>query len=355
MPCVFSPVAPASDRGPGAVPFPPVRLGLVGLSWGERVARAAATLPTVRLAACFARTATVREEFAGRFGCTACPTYDAMLADASLDGVVVMTPNGTHRELAVAALRAGKHVLVTKPIAANLADARAMIAAAAEAGKLLMVGHQSRRQPAVRKLKALLAEGALGQVASIEGNTSSSTGWTRAPGSWRDTEEECPGGPLLQLGIHYIDNFQYLLGNVVRVAAVHHRLKAGGGPPDVSQVLLELKSGATGTLTSSYVCGPGRWIRLAGTDAVSVFDGAKGLHLTRGSSPPEIVVPPTPMEEIIAASLREELAEFACCIQEGITPETGGAAGARNLAVVLAALESQRRRAWVEVEELWNG
>src|SRR5687767_6788832 len=139
----------------------PVRLGLVGLNWGERVARAAAKVPGVVIDGCFARTASAREEFAARHHCEAFSTYEAMIANARFDGIIVMTPNASHRDLTLAALAAGKHVLVTKPIAANLADATAMIAAARERGRLLVVGHQARRHPGVRAIKRLLERGDL--------------------------------------------------------------------------------------------------------------------------------------------------------------------------------------------------
>ena len=293
-----------------------------------------------------------REEFGRRFECRAPATYDAMIEDPLLDGIVIMTPNSTHRELAIAALRAGKDVLVTKPIATSLNDAAAMIDVARDTRRILAVGHQSRRQPAVRKLKALLSDGALGVPVMIEGNTSSPTGLERDHGSWRESPVDCPGGPLLQLGIHYIDNFQYLLGNVETVFGWQRRVRGGAGAVDTTHTLFGFRDRKTGALASSYATSSTRWIRLSGTEAVATFEPGRGLMLQRSGGAFEIVVPPMSNEEIICAALAEEIADFATCVRTRAASEVDGTVGARNLAVVMAAIESAERNAPVEVDEL---
>jgi UDP-N-acetyl-2-amino-2-deoxyglucuronate dehydrogenase len=332
---------------------PTVRLGLVGLKWGERVARAAAALPNVSITGCFARTAAGRDQFAARHGCEAYASFAAMLGDSRLDGIVVMTPNGTHRELTVAALEAGKHVLVTKPIAASLVDASAIISAAHTHRRIVAVGHQARRHAGLRALKSLLDRGALGRPVMIEANTSSPTGFLYAH-SWRESAADCPGGPLLQLGIHAIDNFQYLLGPILEVSSFQRRVSPGGDLPEITHTVCLFEGGATGSLASSYVSPWTRWLRLTGTDAMAWVDGADGAWVLRSGKPPEQVAPLIPNEEIIAQAMAGELADFVQCIRTGDTPEIDGAVGARNLAVVLAAVESNRRRAVVAVAELWS-
>lgn len=333
-----------------------IRLGIAGLGWGARMAAAMRDLPGVTLPSCHARTPAARDDFAARFGCRACATWEELVADDSLHGVIIMTPNRTHRDLAVAALRAGKHVLVTKPVATTLRDAADMIAAAREGDRILAVGHQSRRHPALRELKRLVEAGDLGAPRLVEGNTSSPTGLSAAPDEWRAQAEECPGGPLLQLGIHYVDNYQHLLGPVGEVTARFSKLGRGAIDPDTAIVLFGFDAGSAGSLTSSYVTPHTRWIRVTGEHAMAQFGADGSLTLQPAGRGPciTLMAPVKDREETLRQMLAEEVAEFAECIRTGRAPETDGIAGARNLAVVLAAVASHRRGAPVRVQELWE-
>lgn len=339
-----------SQTTPAAV----IRLGLAGLGWGERVANAMRDLSGVSLVACFARTPAAREEFSIRFGVRACATWEEMIADNSLHGIILMTPNGTHRDLAVAAMRAGKHVLVTKPIAPTLAGAAAMIRVARESGRVLAVGHQSRRHPALRAMKRFLGAGGIGTPRRIEGNTSSPTGLGVTEAHWRAQAAECPGGPLAQLGIHYLDNFQHFLGPIRMVSA--RLTREGGGPvdPDTAVVDLDFECGATGRLTSSYVTPRARWIRVNGELGSLAFesDGSLAVESRSERARRMLLAPADDPERILREMLADEVREFADCIRTGGIPETDGMVGARNLAVVLAAVESQRRSVAVAVAEL---
>ncbi len=330
----------------------PVRIGLIGLGWGERVAVAMRALAGVELAVCFARAPVVREAFARRFGCRPAESFDALLDDDRLDGVVLMTPNATHRELAIQAMKAGKHVLVTKPIATTLEDAMAMIRTARETGRILAVGHQSRRHPALRILKQFIDDGGLGPVRTIEGNTSSATGLRVTRGNWRSRMEECPGGPLLQLGIHYIDNFQYFFGPVERVTASFEKIGGGAVDPDTSTVLLRFDAGMAGYLGCSYVTPHTRWIRVSGEKATALFEADGSLVLHAASEMRVLLPAASDGSAVRRGVLAAEVEELAACIRTGEAPETGGRAGARNLAVVLAAVESHRRGVPVDVEAL---
>ncbi len=318
------------------------RLGLVGLGWGSRVAAAVRPLPRVRFAAGHARSADARGLFSREFGVPTHARYEDLLADATLAGVVLMTPNRTHRELAVAALRAGKHVLVTKPVASSLPDAAEMIRVARECGRILCVGHQSRRHPALRELRRMVAAGALGPIRAIEGNTSSPTGLQLGSAAWRADPGECPGGPLLQLGIHYIDNFQHLVGPVEEVLATFTKVGRGPMPVDSTATLLRF-AGASGYLGSGYAAARTRWIRLTGEAAAAHFgdDGSLSLIPARGAPTTVKPAPPDP-ERILSHMLAEEVDDFARCIRGEAVPEVDGRTGLRNLAVVLAAVESAR-------------
>ncbi len=334
-----------------------IRLGLVGLGdWGEQVALAAAMEPGVELVACYARTPETRNAFAARYGCRACATLKEMLTDPTIHGIVVMTPNNAHRDPVVAAAEHGKHVLVTKPIAATIEDGLAMIAACEQAGVILAVGHQSRREPAISALKEALSSGELGQPVLVEANISTNRGLGIRPDEWRWHREECPGGPLIQLGIHHIDTLQYLLGPIVRVQGWQRRSLVAAEFKDVTLTLLEFESGLTGYLGSSYAASMATWITIYGTAALAHYDQLGGLTIHRDawatgprrelrSAALDFRRPPIP-------TMRLEVAEFAECIRAGKTPDIGGRFALRNLAVVLAAVRSAETGAAVAVEDI---
>lgn len=331
-----------------------VQLGLVGLGWGRRVAEAVRGRSDVRFVAGHARSQAAREAFVSEFCTRAYESYDALLADAAVQGVVIMTPNRTHCALAIAALKAGRHVLVTKPIATTLADAAAMILTARASGRVFAVGHQSRRHPGMRELKRRIDAGELGTLHTVEANTSSPTGLAVGAGDWRANSAECPGGPLTQLGIHYVDNLQHLAGPVRTVKARLAKQGSGAVDPDTVSVSLEFESGATGGLETSYVEPYTRWIRVTGSKGAANLktDGSLVVEVPAGGKEIEIMPPAFDREVVLQGILVEEIIAFAECIRGNRATEVDGLTGARDLAVVLAAVESHRRGVAVEVDEL---
>jgi predicted dehydrogenase len=149
-----------------------VNLGLVGLGyWGPNLARNLDDLPGAHLAWLADRDEARLEHYAGRYPHARVTTsIEDVLADETLDGVVIATPVVTHHELARQALRAGKHVFVEKPLAQSAEDAEELVALAGERGLVLMPGHLLLYHPAVAKLKALVDSGELGRILYVYGN-----------------------------------------------------------------------------------------------------------------------------------------------------------------------------------------
>jgi UDP-N-acetyl-2-amino-2-deoxyglucuronate dehydrogenase len=329
-----------------------VSVGLVGLGWGSRIAAAIRSSAGVTLEACYARTESARIDFSVTHGVRASRTYRELITDGSLHGVIIMTPNSTHRDLTIAALEAGKHVLVTKPISTTLKEAAEMTEAARKCGRVLMVGHQSRRHPALRALKRLVDKGQLGTLNRIEGNTSSPTGLRITADDWRAQPTECPGGPLMQLGIHYVDNFQYLVGPIRHVSAWMGKTSAGALNRDTAAVLVDFGSGASGYLGSSYVVPKTRWIRLSGETGSAHFHDNGTLSVSDVLPKNTTAVLATDNDAVLHDMLAEEISEFADCVRTSKEPEVSCATAARNLAVILAAVESHRQARRVSVDEL---
>lgn len=171
-----------------------------------------------------------------------------VLSDPEVDWLDISTPNSTHAELAIQGLRAGKHVLVQKPIATSITDAESMLAAAREAGKELSVFMCFRGDPAIHAIRTVMQSGSLGGIISIRGKMISGSGF-KLKNNWRQVEGS---GALEQLGIHMIDLFTFLTGSVKWVMAEVNTLYAPVKGDDASFVLMGLNEGVTGILEATY-------------------------------------------------------------------------------------------------------
>jgi predicted dehydrogenase len=150
----------------------PLRVAVVGLGyWGPNLARNFAALAGSELAWCCDASEATRSRYGAMFtGARFTDDLDEVLADDTLDAVVLATPVPTHAALAQRVLAAGKHCFVEKPMAQSVADAEAVVAAARSADRVLMVGHLLEYHPGVVKLKELIDGGDLGRVLYVYGN-----------------------------------------------------------------------------------------------------------------------------------------------------------------------------------------
>ena len=143
--------------------------------------------------------------------------YRRLLERKDIEAVSVCVPNYLHAPIVLDALAAGKHVLVEKPMAMNLAEAKAMEVAAERAGRILMVGFNSRFRPDVVKLRRLIQAGKFGDLYFAE------TGYIRRrgyPSGWFTVKAESGGGPVVDIGIHALDFTRYLAGSPLPVSVV---------------------------------------------------------------------------------------------------------------------------------------
>ncbi|MDR7426152.1 MAG: Gfo/Idh/MocA family oxidoreductase [Armatimonadota bacterium] len=332
----------------------PVGVALIGTGmWGRRLAAALRRTPALHLVCCYGRDEARRRAFAAEFRCEVAPSFEAAVDHPQVEGVLLVTPNYVHREQALACAERRRHVFVEKPIADTLTEGREMAAACRAAGVTLFVGHQMRRLGAARRVKALLDEGVLGRVVLAEANFS--LPGVLSPDQWRAHRRTCPGGPLMQLGIHHADTLQYLLGPVVRVRGSFARLATAAEIDDVGVAALEFAAGTQGTLTSSYVSPKTYSLRLYGTAAVldyqtemAVWPDVQKLDpataLTLRTEAGLVPVTFTPRDPLV-----EELEEFARCVRGAAQPETGAAEALAALQVIVAAVRSHELGAAVAV------
>jgi predicted dehydrogenase len=269
-----------------------------------------------------------------------------MLDDPTIEAIVNTTPNATHLETTREAAGAGKHVFLDKPIANTIADARAITEACRKAHVVLALGYQRRRESHFRWIKENI--GQFGKLVNAEANISRDRLGKVDLTSWRYTAAGMPGGVMLQIGIHYSDVLEYLMGPVKAVDGRFERLVLPGDNPDVASLILEHENGALSTLNASYASASEYYLmNVYGKEATAFFTLFDGLRvLKRGTEKPEKIS--VPKNDPIV----EELEEFARAVRGEREPEMDGERATRSLAVILAGIRSAKEGRRVEVSEI---
>ena len=317
-------------------------------------ADAIATLPGARLVAVTDVASQAASAFAAARHCAADPSLDVLLARPDVDVVCVCVPSGLHAEVGVRAARAGKHLVVEKPIDVTLANADRLIEAARAAGATLTVISQHRFDPGLIELKRLIGGGALGRLVLGE----ASTKWYRSQAyydsaAWRGTWA-MDGGSLMNQGIHYVDLLRWCMGPVTEVTAVcatqAHQIEA----EDTALAIVRFGSGAVGTIRSSTAAFPGfpQRLEVTGTDGTVIVEdgrivrrafGARseggGSGSLDGGAKPGAGSDPAAID---VAGHAAQITDLLAAIEEGRAPAVDGEAGRAALEIVCAVYESAR-------------
>jgi predicted dehydrogenase len=239
------------------LPIAVIGAGLIGMTHIDRALKS----PDVELAG-IADPTPAAADFARAIGVPCFPDYQSLLAKAKPRAVVVATPNATHAQITVDCLEHGAAVLVEKPIADTLADGRRICEASRATGLPVLVGHQRRHNPIMRKAKAIVAAGTLGRPVSatvlctwLKPRDYFDVAWRREPG----------GGPILINLIHDIDLMRHLYGEIDSVQALASNAVRGLAVEDSAVVALRFRNGALGTVTvSDTAAAPWNWDLAAG-------------------------------------------------------------------------------------------
>ncbi|HEU5256555.1 MAG TPA: Gfo/Idh/MocA family oxidoreductase [Vicinamibacterales bacterium] len=327
----------------------PLRVASLGMGWWSDVlADAINRSGKLKITACYSRSEEKRAAFAAKYGCRAVPSYEAILDDKDIEAVINTTPNGVHLETTRAAADAGKHVFLDKPIANTVSDGRRITEICRKARVVLALGYQRRRESQFRWIKRQIDEGLFGKLVNAEANISRDRLGKIDLGSWRYQAAGMPGGVMLQIGIHYTDVLEYLLGPVKAVSGRFARLVLPGDNPDVASLVLEHEDGALSMLNASYASASEYYLmNIYGKEATAYYDMFEGLRmLKRGEEKPVKV--PFANKDTIA----EELEEFADAIRNGGAPEIGGEYATTSLAVIRAGIVSAREGRHVEIAEI---
>jgi predicted dehydrogenase len=324
-----------------------MNVACIGMGWWSDVlADAIVRSGRMKIVACYSRSRDKREAFARKYACTAAASYEEILGDRRIEAIINTTPNSAHLETTYAAAAAGKHVFLDKPIANTIDDARAITAACRQAKVVLALGYQRRRESQFRWIKQNLDK--FGKLVNAEANISRDRLGKIDLGSWRYTAEGMPGGVMLQIGIHYTDVLEYLIGPVKAVSGRFVRLVLPGDNPDVASLVLEHENGALSTLNASYASASEYYLmNIYGKEASAYYDMHQGLRFLKRGSTTADVVPCSKNDPIV-----EELEEFANAVRGDGEPEMDGERSTRSLAVLLGGIRSAREGRRVEIEEV---
>ena len=327
-----------------------IRMAFTGTGHISRVhARAAQALAGVELVAVVNHRAESMADYAAQFHIARqYATIEALLADGEVDAISVNTPNYLHAPQTIAALNAGVHVMVEKPMAMNAQEALAMQSASQASGAKLMVAHCWRFDEEVSWLRAQVESGQLGDILRSKGN-GVHVNW--GPGGWFTDARLAGGGALADMGIHAIDVARYLLGDP-QPTNVYARISTdytAGDVDDSGTIWINWANGASSIVESGWW-----WPHADGPEASTQLYGRSGwgqLFPTRLEIPDreaETVAiidpgfPPIRADHCPQIMYDRQLAHFIDCIRTDQTPVPGAAEGLINMRIVDAALASSR-------------
>ncbi len=340
--------------------------GIVGCGMiAEFHARAIAEIPGARLVAAFSRSAANGAKVAA-LASSECPVYDdldAMLAHPGLDVVCVCTPSGAHLDPAVRAARAGKHVVVEKPLEVTVPRCDAIIRACDEACVRLCAIFPSRFSTANRTLKAAIDEGRFGRLTLGDTHVK----WWRTQeyydsGKWRGTWDLDGGGALMNQAIHNVDLLQWLMGEVESVQAMtallaHDRIEV----EDTAVAALRFKNGALGVIEAATSAFPGLLKRTeihgeggsarVEQDDITFWSFREERPEDRGmvaAAGPSIGGAADP-KAIGHAGHRDQLADFLRAIDGGTPALVDGREGRKAVEIIRAIYRSARTGAAVRL------
>ncbi|MDX1546087.1 MAG: Gfo/Idh/MocA family oxidoreductase [Rhodothermales bacterium] len=277
----------------------PMNLALLGFGpWGREIASTLERLPEVHLAAVSDPYDVMLRRVGRSYPEARTETdYRVLLDDPAIDGVIIATPTHTHRQLAVDALQAGKHVYCEAPLAHTIDDARAIARAAAAAeGQIFQSGLQYRSDPQYRSVFGFIRSGAVGRATMVRGQWHAKESWRRAsPNREREREQnwrldaDLSPGLLGEIGIHQLDVAAWFLGARPVSATGFGQIMLwddGRTVPDTVQAVLAFPDGTRhvydATLASSF---DGRYELFFGSDSTIMLRDSKGWMFKEVDAP----------------------------------------------------------------------
>jgi predicted dehydrogenase len=249
-----------------------VRAAIIGLGWWGKTIVDAVQSKTdkITFVAANTRTRAKAEDFCRDRKIDLRDDLDAILNDPKIDAVVYTTPHSQHEEHIRRAAQAGKHVCVEKPFTLTAASARAAIDAVKKAGVVLGVDFQRRFHPSIGEIRKRVRDGSLGTITFCVGEVSTLSGMALPRESWRVNPDETPAGAMTGLGVHLVDGFIDLCGEVDEVYCINTRRAA----PLVDDTTVFTMKHRNGVISTNYCT-----LASAASYCIAVF-GTKGIAET---------------------------------------------------------------------------
>jgi len=300
-----------------------VRAAIVGLGrWGRSlVTSVQGKSDEITFTLAHTRTRAAAEEFCRENNVRLVDSYEAILADRSIDAVVLATPHSQHEAQLLAAAAAGKPVFVEKPITLERKSADAAVAAVRKAGLVLAVGFTRRFHPCIGEVRTRLKDGRLGALIAMVGQHTTSTGHFIPADNWRADPHEAPAGAMTAVGVHLLDHMIEFAGRVRDVQCITGR--HGMGPADdTTTVLLRFESGVTGTIFCSVATATNFCFSVYGTEGLAEISrpNLQRFRFVPGSTQAPTGPVTAPPDEIIEHPgfdmLNAELVAFARSIRD---------------------------------------
>lgn len=375
-PTIPDELEPEEDEGPDLRPGSierPLRVGVIGVGFGAAVhIPALMELPETEVITVCARRTERAIGAAAKFNIPLVTTdFRELLAEPSVEAVVIAAPPFLHHAMSIAAFEAGKHVLLEKPMARSLAEARDMAKMADSAGVVAMVNHEYRFHPVRARIKELLDQGYIGtpQAISLTAYTSTLSDPYTHPFGWM-AQAEKGGGMLAAVGSHHVDALRWWYGDITGVAGatatmVPRRLMPDGSgmakvdADDNFAFLVRFASGALGTVQVSATSGvdSGEEIILSGSEGMLIAQGDQGLFGARRGEAgmTEIDVPNTlpegayDEEQPLIAPTKLLIRRWVEAIREGTpSPSPSFADGVKVQEILEGALRSGQQGRWID-------
>jgi predicted dehydrogenase len=279
-------------------------------------------------------------------------SYDEVLEDKTIDAVDLCLPHHLHAEYAIAAARAGKHILCEKPLANTLEDCDRMIAAAKEANVVLFHGENMRLDPVVNRAAEIVCEGRIGTITGLQ-QTYAHWQPEAMNRGWRARPEEAGGGQLMDAAIHHVDILRHIGGEIVQVQAMttQHRPELGPKSEDTGVLNFRFQPGHLGQLFAGHATrnrGGSPLLTVFGTEGsltLEAFWPRRGLVWFPANNEPQVLIENHHWQE----SFDAEVAHFLDVLLEGAPLRATPEEGRRNVQIILAAYESARTGRSIEV------
>ena len=229
-----------------------IRAAIVGLGrWGRSlVTSVSGKNDEIGFVVACTRTRAGAEDFCREHRLPLVDSYAEAIRRPDIDAVVLATPHSLHETQALAAIAAGKHVFVEKPLTLDLKSARDVAETAKKAGRVLAVGLNRRFHPSFVELRARAQNGHLGRIIALVAQHTTSTAQFVPLDNWRAAPEEAPGGAFTAVGIHAVDYMIALAGRVCELRCVTAR-NYPGRSDDTTTIMLQFAGGASGLIFCS--------------------------------------------------------------------------------------------------------